>query len=138
MTGVVVDASAFVQLLVDEEGSARMLDLLQSDVPLAAPDYVLVETANVLWKKVRWRGLPADMAADRLAQVESFDLQLAPTADLLAPALALACELPHPLYDVLYLLLALHGGRSLATADAKMREAAEALGIKVEWVGAEG
>ncbi len=135
MREVVVDASAFVKLLVAEAGSERMLEL-ESGARLTAPDYVLIEAANVLWKKVRWRGLSTQHAVNRLDVMERFDLALAPTQDLLTQALALACELPCPLYDTLYLLLALHGGRALATADGRMREAAEALGVRVEWVGA--
>lgn len=136
MSEIVVDASAFAKLLVYEPGTDRMNELEASSL-LSAPDHVLIETANVLWKKTRRGAITAEFALDALDAAERYDLGLAPTADLLQEALAIACELPHPLYDTLYLLLALKGGRALATADARMREAAESLGIRVEWVGAE-
>ena len=134
MSELVVDASGFVKLLVREVGSERMLEL--SSESMLSPDHVLTEAANVLWKKTRWQGLPVQDALDALDVAERLDIQLVPTADLLDEALAIACQLPHPLYDTLYLLLAMHGGRALATADGRMRAAAEGLGVRVEWVGA--
>jgi len=49
---VVVDASAALKWILDENGRAAALELLEEDV-LHAPDFVLVEVANVLWSKVR-------------------------------------------------------------------------------------
>ena len=136
MNEIVVDASAFVKLLVCETGTTRMNEL-EAVTQLVAPDYLRIETANVLWKMVRWREMTPDQALRRLEAARRFDIELQPSSELLEEALALACQLPHSLYDTLYLLVALKGGRPLATADARMREAAEALGIRVEWVGAE-
>lgn len=136
MNEIVIDTSAFMKLLLDESGSNRAADVA-SHANLLAPDYLLTESANVLWKKVRWQGMPAAEALGILDSIERYPLGLAPTNDLLAEALAIACELPHPLYDTLYLLLALKGGRTLMTADSQMREAAEGLGIRVGWVGAD-
>lgn len=135
MTDLVVDASAFVKLFVCEDGSERMLELAAREEKLLAPDYLLTETANTLWKHVRRHGLPPERALARYETAQHYDVMLVPTEDLLPEALALACELPHPLYDTLYLLLALKGGRTLATADTRMRDAAQALGVRVAWVG---
>lgn len=137
MTDLVIDSSAFVKLFVPEDGSARTLELATKAEQLLAPDYIMTETANTLWKYVRWQGLPADRALDRLDVARRYDIELVPTDELLPEALAIACELPHPLYDCLYLLLALRGGRTLATADKRMRATAEGLGVRVEWVGAD-
>ncbi len=135
MTDLVVDASVFVKLLLAETGSDRAFELASSADRLLAPDYLPTETASALWKMVRWRGLPTEAALESLEEAQRFPLELVPTEELLAEALAIACEIPHPLYDCLYLLLALRGGRTLATADKEMRKAAEALGVRVEWVG---
>ncbi|HEY3317616.1 MAG TPA: type II toxin-antitoxin system VapC family toxin [Coriobacteriia bacterium] len=132
---LVVDASAFVKLLVPEDGSARMLELAQAEAEFLAPDWLLAETAMALWKYVRRGELATEDALDALTEGERYDVELTPAQELLPEALALACALPHPLYDTLYILLALRGGRALATGDTRMREAAEALGIRVEWVG---
>ncbi len=137
MTHLVIDSSAFAKLFVPEDGSARTLELATKAEKLLAPDYIMTETANTLWKYVRWQGMPADRALDRLDVAQRYQIELVPSEELLAEALAIACELPHPLYDCLYLLLALRGGQTLATADARMRQAAERLGIRVEWVGAD-
>ncbi len=132
---LVVDASAFMKLLVEEDGLDRMLELARTGVLFLAPDWLHAETAMALWKYVRRGDLDIEQALDRLEVAERYDVELTPARELLPEALALACELPHPLYDTLYLLLALRGGRALATADTRMREEAERLGIKVEWVG---
>jgi predicted nucleic acid-binding protein len=136
LSELVVDASAFVKVLVPEAGTEQAFKLLERGDPLCAPAHMLVETANALWKKVRWQGLPHADASDALDVAMRYQIDLVPTEGLLPEAFALACELPHPVYDCLYLLLALRGGRTLVTADARMREAAGALGVRVEWVGA--
>jgi predicted nucleic acid-binding protein len=135
---LVIDASAFVKLLDEEPGSLRTDELATRADTLLAPDWMVVESAMALWKKARRGLLTTDEALDALADGERYPVELVATQQLLPEALALACELPHPLYDTIYLVLALHGGRTLATADARMREAAQALGVRVEWVGTEG
>ncbi|MDN5848179.1 MAG: type II toxin-antitoxin system VapC family toxin [Nitrococcus sp.] len=113
---VVIDASVAVKWLVDEEGSADALRLLESN-QLAAPDLLMSECANIFWKKVRRRELSREEAAVAARLMQGVDIELLPTRHLLEAATSLAIELDHPAYDCVYLALALENDWPFVTAD---------------------
>lgn len=112
----VVDTSVALKWYVQESDSAMARPLLEVD--LAAPDFILVELANALWKKVR-RGqiarFQANAALSHLAQA----VKLVPSALLIDEALNLGLELAHPVYDCLYLALASELRLPVVTADER-------------------
>jgi predicted nucleic acid-binding protein len=119
---IVVDASVAVKWVLDEPGSDAAL-LLRGE-QLMAPVLWLAEAANVLWRKARAAEITADQADARLAE-----LLQAPVASLsiephLGSALELARRLVHPVYDCLYLALALHHDTHVVTADRRFAAAA--------------
>jgi predicted nucleic acid-binding protein len=118
IAAAVVDASVAVKWVVEETGSdaARLL----SHTHLIAPDLLLTECANILWKKVQLGDLKKDGATARLNALLAAPVEIATSRELLAPALKLAIELKHPVYDCLYLALAARRGIPLVTADARL------------------
>ena len=60
MNGSVVDASVAIKWFIDEPDSARAVTLLRH--PIAAPDLLAPECANILWKKVGRGELRTDEA----------------------------------------------------------------------------
>ena len=50
---LVVDASVAVKWLITEEWTEESRRLLAASIDRHAPDLILAETANVLWKKAR-------------------------------------------------------------------------------------
>lgn len=116
MRTLVIDASIAVKWVVEEEGTAEAL-ALRRHTQLIAPELLIAECANILWKKVR-RGELAKaeaLLAGRLLQVA--DIELVPTRSLLEDATRLAIDLDHPAYDCLYLALATARDCRFATAD---------------------
>lgn len=121
---IVVDASVAAKYLIPESDTekARVLfvEWQQGRVDLMAPEILPAEVASALWKRVR-RGLASPGNAtgllDRFNQIE---LPLAPLDELVAPALKLALENRHTVYDGLYLALALETGSDFVTADARL------------------
>jgi predicted nucleic acid-binding protein len=112
----VVDASVLVKTVVNETGTPEALDLLR-DHAILAPDLVLHECANVLWKKVRlgeFTGEEAQVAAQILQRA---DMELVPSRPLIDAVVDLAVRLDHPAYDCAYLALACAEGSPLVTAD---------------------
>ncbi|HSW49598.1 MAG TPA: type II toxin-antitoxin system VapC family toxin [Bryobacteraceae bacterium] len=113
----VVDASVAVKWVVDEPGSRQARGL--SRARLEAPDLLPVECANILWRKARVGDLTADEAAVRLRLLRQAPVTLAGSGSLLDTALDLSRDLGHPVYDCVYLALALRREIPLVTADKR-------------------
>ena len=123
---LVVDASVAVKWLFTEEGTVEARQLLAHRIVLHAPDFILTEAANVIWKKARRKEIvhtqPYFEEIARLSDV----VVLCPSADLVAHTLAIALEIDHPVYDCLYLACAEGEGAPLVTADGKLCDSAQA------------
>ena len=118
MTDLVIDASVAIKWVVDEPGTPEALSLRCHR--LFAPDLLVAECANVLWKKVRRNELTAAEALVAARLLQRADIELAPMRALLEPATSLAIALDHPAYDCAYLALAEHLSCDLVTADHRL------------------
>jgi predicted nucleic acid-binding protein len=114
----VVDASVAVKWVVNEVDSdlARAL----SEISLHAPDLFPIECANILWKKARLRDLTRRSAAERLDILLQAPVTIVSTQELMPRAMELAFDLQHPVYDCVYLALALQRKIPLITADERL------------------
>ncbi len=56
---LIVDASIAVKWLFAEPHSPEARQLLAPRIDLHAPDFILTEVANVIWKKARRKEIPA-------------------------------------------------------------------------------
>ena len=134
-----VDASVVVKWFVPEALSEKARLLLSHRLNLHAPDLVLVEFANTIWKKVR-RGELADHQPyiDELPRLSEV-ISLYPSYDLLAPATQTAQKLDHPVYDCLYLACAEATGSILVTADRRFANKTTETdpGVNVRYIGAD-
>lgn len=120
----VVDASVVLKLVLEELGSDQARRLVESE-DLAAPDFMWLECANVLWVKAR-RGQIS--AADAQLALEA--LLTAPIArfsvhDIVFAAQGIALALNHPVYDCLYLAAAMRENATLVSADARFVQASQ-------------
>ena len=117
---VTVDASVVIKWFVAEERHEEARTVLGHRIERHAPDFVLVECANVLWKKAR-RGEIGDPEAFLQELLRIGDvLTLHPTRDLLPAAASMAGQLDHPVYDCLYVACAEQTGSALLTDDRKL------------------
>ncbi len=142
MKAFVVDASVAAKWFppLDQEPlSAEAQVLLErwknGEIRLVAPDFILVEVANILWKSVRSGRCSASEAASALAQFRSQDLPLVSASTLIDRALRIAIDHARTAYDSLYISLALDSGTELVTADEKLANAVAAR-LPVKWLGA--
>jgi predicted nucleic acid-binding protein len=131
-TAIIVDASVALKWVLDEDDSplARMLATSR----LAAPDLLWSECANGLWRWVRAGSLPKHVAHQRFAALRRAPVELTPTEPLLEPALALAIELDHPIYDCVYLALALIRGVRVVSADRRFANVVRRHAELSDWV----
>lgn len=122
---LVLDASVAVKLVVEETGSDSAARLLEAGEDLIAPDLLLIEVGNVLWRKVRDSQLLEVHAARSLDDVPDFLERLYPSAPLVSDAWRIAFQLRHPIYDCVYLALAERADRAVVTADKELCAKAE-------------
>ena len=115
----VVDASVAMKWLVPEPLSDQAARLLDHPASLSAPDLLLVEAANVLWRKTARREITGGEADRALAILDGSGIDLYPVRPLIARALELARTLEHPVYDCVYLALAGRERIPLVTADTR-------------------
>jgi predicted nucleic acid-binding protein len=132
----VVDSSVAIKWVVDEEDSDSALSF--ATATLEAPDLLLIECANILWKKVTTGDLNPREVDDLWRILLQAPIQFTASPDLLNTALRISLDLKHPIYDCVYLALALQREVPLITADRKLVTAVrkkKSLGIHVELLG---
>jgi predicted nucleic acid-binding protein len=118
---LVVDSSIVIKWFTPEPNSSRArLILAQYQtglLTLIAPDVILYEIANIVWRKHMTQRLAAADGQAILDLVRTLGLRLSPAADLMDSAYALSVRLRCSVYDMLYLALALRERCTYITAD---------------------
>lgn len=118
---LVVDASVALKWFLDEPESELAMALAARN-DLVAPDLVIAEVANALWRAVRiGRLLPTDCRA-AAASLPVALARLVPCSTLVARALEIATNLDHPAYGCFYVALAEREAVELVTADRRLGE----------------
>jgi len=117
---LVVDASVAVKWLLPESHAEAASRILNSKHELLAPDLILAEVGNVIWKKWRRREVSGDVAGDLLRDFYRYPVQTFASRALMIAAWGLAEQYDRSFYDSLYLALAIHAGCPLVTADLKL------------------
>jgi predicted nucleic acid-binding protein len=124
MSGYVVDASVAVKWLVTESYSDQAVRLLGDGVTRIAPELLFSEAANALWAMCRRGDLGKDDYSEAMDVLRVAPVAVpAPTRSLIGAAGRLALDLDHPVYDCIYLALALQEGYPVVTADRRFHEA---------------
>lgn len=113
---LVIDASIAVKWVVEEEGTPQALALRQQ-TKLIAPELLVAECANILWKKAARGELSKEEALLAAKLLQSAEVELLPMRSLFETATNLAIELDHPAYDCIYLALAVENDCPFVTAD---------------------
>jgi predicted nucleic acid-binding protein len=115
---LVIDASIAIKWVIEEEGTSQALTL-RREARLLAPELLVAECANILWKKARRNELSREEALLAARLLQTAAIELVPTRSLLAAATRIAIELDHPAYDCLYLALAIENDCPFVTADER-------------------
>jgi len=118
----VIDASVAVKWFVPEPYSEKADQLseeyLHQGLRLSAPDLLVAEVGNTLWKRsVLRKELLVSEAQDSHADFLNLHLPLEPSSAIAEEALNLATREVHKVYDALYVVLAVKRGCQFITAD---------------------
>lgn len=123
MISFVVDASVALKWFLPEPDSDKADGLLRDETDLIAPGLIWVELANAVWKNARMGGVDVAIWADVAANLPGILTIHAAEGSLLRSAVKLAITYEHPIYDCLYLALAIQTGAVVVTADKRFLNA---------------
>jgi predicted nucleic acid-binding protein len=126
---VVVDASVAAKWVIDEPDSDAADALFDQVEDLIAPNYWLAEVANTLLRRVRIGDIGVNQVDARVAALLRAPVRSLPIEPYVHRAFHLAVELAHPIYDCLYLAVALHHDAYVITADKRF----VAVVVRSEW-----
>ncbi|HEV2056399.1 MAG TPA: type II toxin-antitoxin system VapC family toxin [Methylomirabilota bacterium] len=129
---IVVDASIAFLWFANEADRSGADELLEGDSTLLAPDLMAVEAANAWWKKLRRHEMERADVEQAITNLLALGIAWTPSAMLLPSAARLAVDLGHPVYDCLYLALAVSHAAPIATADKRLQQAAGRIGVRVK------
>ena len=135
-TPLVVDASVAVKWFIPEIHSEAACRLLATDYRLFAPELILAEVGNVLWKKWRRSELAEDEVHGIVKDLLRMPLGLVRMGAFLAHAETIAVRYQRSVYDSMYLALAMRRRIPFDTADQRLFQALQAteLAAGMIWV----
>ena len=120
-TEYILDASLVIKWFIPEIHSKKSV-LLQkySASELFAPDFIQIECANILIKKVRRKEIQQSLADQIQATLLQMPVQLYSWQNLMVDAISVAHLTYRSIYDCLYLVLAKQLEGEMVTADKKL------------------
>jgi predicted nucleic acid-binding protein len=134
MNRIILDASIIIGYFVDSDVTRFVKDTIET-LPLThsvcVPEFAFLECANVLWKRVTFKGLSKENA------LAIFDImgRLPLTTYLSSTGLQIALEIGIQnnlaIYDSIYIALAQQLDAPLYTLDARQARVARSLNIDV-------
>ncbi len=126
---MIADTSAYIPLFVTHPLAVPASTAVGDGRPLHVPEFSLIEAANTLWKYGIQGGMSSADIKVTLGAIRT-QMTVWPDMPLLEDAAEIALGLRHPVYDCLFIALALQRGEPLATADRKLAEVARRAGVE--------
>lgn len=126
---VVIDASAAVAIAKNTEEGQAMRLLLNKPERIIAPRHFLEEMGNVAWKYAVIGGLSEEDAMSLFWEAAELVDYFSDTEPLLTEAIHEAVLNHHPVYDMIYFVLARRNAATLFTLDKKLRAICAAAGV---------
>lgn len=118
---LVIDSSVAMKWFVAEPRHDIAKAILDSEADLVAPELVMAEMTNALWRKVRIGEITADQAHAAIDEMPGYVSLERHTRELAHMAFDVAEMLEHSVYDCMFLACALQSGddAALVTDDEK-------------------
>jgi predicted nucleic acid-binding protein len=119
VTSLVVDASVALKWFVPEPDTGMADDLIRAEAELIAPSIIWTELANAVWKNARLGNVDSGIWDDVAAKLPGLMTIHNAEGPLLQAAVKLAVAHEHPVYDCVYLALAIQTGARVVTVDKR-------------------
>lgn len=132
MTTYFVDASVVIERLIRGPYTAHAQALFRQALAgdqFFVPEFCLLECTNVLWKQVRFQGMPAGQAKQLLRDLRALPLKRIPVKAILNVAFEIGLTYQLAVYDSAYVALAIRSGLPFITLDQRQSRAAIAEGV---------
>lgn len=121
---IVLDATVAIKLLTREPGADQALERVIVEEDRLAPDWIRLEVASALARKVNDNGLSSAAASLGRRQLPAIITREVPSLELTDLAFELSLQLKHASYDCLYLALAEQADCVVVTHDRKFAASA--------------
>lgn len=130
MSRLVLDASAAIRLVLRGSDSQPLREELERATLVLAPSIYFSEVANGLWKYAGIaKELTVEDCSERFGEAQMLVDEVFPDEELIVEALHQAVEHKHPVYDLLYAVLARRTGATVLTRDGRLANLLKAMGI---------
>ena len=126
---LVLDASAAVRLVMRGEAAEKLLEPVSAASMVISPSLYGTEVANALGKYVQAGTLELETALERYTEAIDLIDDFALDRELTMEALIEATRYRHPVYDLLYAVLARRRGCTVLTLDQRLVRLLGKLGI---------
>ncbi len=120
MTAAVIDASTAVKWFIAQPLTPNAFNVLRQYSVRVAPQLILAELGNALWKYVRTGAATIAQARTALQDIGVSYVSLEQDIDHATRAMEISADLDHPFYDCLYLAIAESRGCPLITDDQRL------------------
>jgi predicted nucleic acid-binding protein len=133
---LVVDASVVAAAFFREPITKASKSVLTSGRELHAPELILSEVTNVVWKRLSRGDISQEEAEELAHDLLSLPISCKSTRTLVEPALSLSTQTGRTVYDCLYLALAIEMECPLITGDKRFFNSLKnrPLGDSVTWI----
>jgi predicted nucleic acid-binding protein len=120
---LVIDTDVIAAALLGEPGRARQAEqIVTGAYHLLAPSHWQAELANVIWKAVIWGALLEEHVEQVLTVASKLPIASVALSDLWNGAVGRAIATKHPVYDTLFVELAIREKAPLVSFDQKLRK----------------
>ena len=125
----VLDASAALHVAMRLPTAEAIIDKLEQANLVLVPQLYFSETANALWKYVSHKQLSAEQAIERYQDICALPDQAISDQTLALEALSLASTHNHPVYDMIYAVLARRNACGVLSKDSRLAKLLVSVGV---------
>jgi len=127
----VLDASAAIEIVLQRNLAGKLSKYVVEADWVIAPTLFISEVTNTVWKYQKFADFPYRSCEKTLEQALALPDDFINELDLYREAFKLSCTLNHPVYDMLYLVIARRNNGLLLTLDKKLVKAANKCSVEI-------